>query len=161
MMIDAYSTLFDGRTAAERGASTDGNGKTITADKIGHSYDNRNRDFLGTGEPLYLVVSSENVVSTGTYAVKLVEGTSVDSSTGRINAGNSEFYRLTIPPGQSSSVVWGTVPGGRHNQRYFQGEVDVGGTSPSIDVTAFLTYLRPESGADEQYPDAISFSTNA
>ena len=154
MLIDKLSTLFDGRDG--------GNGKGVTADKVGDTYDDQTGDYIGTGNPFYFVVVANNVATNPgrTYNVKLVHGTGV-SGAGAINAGKADVVTLTMPNDKAASKRWVAIPGGTKFGRYLQAEVDVSGAGTSFDVTAFLTHLRPESGPDEQYPDAISFSADA
>ena len=154
MLIDKLSTLFDGRTGK--------NGKAVTADKSGDTYDDLRGDYIGTGNPFYFVVVARNVATNPgrTYLVRLVHGTGVNAG-GDINAGKQTALTLTVPNDKASSHVWGTLPGGFKYGRYLQAEVDVTGAGTSFDVDAFITHLRPESNADEQYPDAVSFSADA
>lgn len=162
MMIDKLTTLFDGRDG--------GNGKGVTADKQGHVYDMRPpggtgayTDYLGTGDVMYFVVAVNNVDKGNgneTYVVRLVDGTAATSA-GGVTAGKRTLATVTLDRDNASAKAFVTIPGGVKVNRFIGAEADVGGTSPSFDVTAFLTHLRPESGADEQYPDAISFTANA
>ena len=149
MLLDALTVLMNQQTVT---------GGTARGDV----YDFLLESQHGDGDPLYFAVFAhglDNVHGDETYNVFLVHGTATNGTLITANRHEIPGTRLTFDRNESQALKYVQLPGGEQIERFVQANVTNAGTSPSITLTAWLTYARPRSR--KAYPDAISFSERA
>ena len=149
MLIDKRTSFFDD--------------ETVTADKVGNSIDMLTTGFHGAGNPLYFCVAYSGLDRTSgneTYQITLEDGSAVNNA-GQVTTGKAAVAggRIDIPATPASGFVYSVISGTENLKRYMHAYLDVGGTTPSIKLTAWIQGEKPEQS--HVYDDAITFATNA
>jgi len=122
---------------------------TATADSTSH-LDMGTANNIGKGEPMFLVVlltvapDNANGNETYEYVLESDDNASFSSATDIVTIAG-----VAGSPAGHKHVV--SVP--YSNERYLQMRYTLGGTTPSVTITSFLTNQEPESW--EAFPDAI------
>ena len=134
MFIDALLTVSDAQAITADAVSTN------TIDLGNPTVKNR----IGSGEPMaFLVtvdVSADGTTGDETYAFEVISSASANLSSPTV------LNRRAFVAGQHTQLTAGTrlvlaVPSGTPTQRYLGLNYDVGGTTPTITVTAALMPL--------------------
>jgi hypothetical protein len=143
MFIDALLLLSDAQAVTADAVSTN----TIDCSAVSPARD------IGTGEPLEVVfqvdVAADFTTGDETYAFEVISSAAANLGTPTVLARRAiaaalltagSIHRLQVPPG---SMV----------QRYLGANYDVGGTTPTITVTAFV---QPSAMAAVEKPKAYN-----
>lgn len=139
MFLDALLLVSDAQAVSADAVSTN------TIDLGNPTVKNR----IGTGEPVaFLItvdVSADGTTGDETYAFEVISSASSNLSSPTV------LNRRAFTAGQHTQLTAGTrllldVPGGTPTQRFLGLNYDVGGTTPTITVTAALM---PRSMAEE------------
>lgn len=145
MFIDALCLLSDAQAVSADAASTN------TYD-LGASTNN-----ISIGEPLVAVfqidVAADGTTTDETYEFQVIESASANLGTPTILVQRSIGYASLT----AGSVHYLPIPQGSIAKRYLGVYYNVGGTTPSVTVTAFI---QPASmlQKDNNYPDGITIS---
>jgi hypothetical protein len=139
MFLDAFLLLSDAQAVSVDAVSTN------TIDLGNPTVKNR----IGSGEPMAILitvdVSADGTTGDETYAFEVIQSANANLSSADV------LVRRAFLAGQHTQLVAGTrlvlgVPPGTPTKRYLGVNYDVGGTTPSITVTAALM---PQSMAEE------------
>ena len=123
------------------------NEQTVTADTLGDTLDLKAKGYYGAGDPLYFCVAvsaMDKGNGNETYSVKL-------QSSATVSGGNAQNPKdvpgvvMTFDRNDGSDFKFMTVPGTEELSRYVAAAANVGGTTPSFKVTAWLTGIKPET----------------
>lgn len=102
---------------------------------------------IGIGEPMYMIFNIEAVSGTSPTLTITVQ---TDDNSSFSSASTIATATALAPPVANTQIV---VPLPRANERYLSAYYDVGGTSPSVTITAHLSATPPPGW--QAYPGAI------
>lgn len=134
MILDALSLLSDAQALAATGVSTN------TID-LGNVTPKRE---VGTGEPLALVVAVDVAADAGTgdetYQFQVIQSANADLSAQDVivQTDTALITRATLVAGYTLVLP---IPPAFPTKRYLGARYVLGGTTPSITVTSFITAL--------------------
>jgi hypothetical protein len=139
MFVDAFQLLSDAQAVTADAVSTN----TIDNGAVTPARD------IGTGEPLEVViqvdVAADFTTMDETYAFEVIQSAAANLGSPTVLARRAIAASLLT----AGSIHRIPVPPGSITQRYLGVNYDVGGTTPSITVTAFL---QPQSMASVAKP---------
>lgn len=131
MFLDALLLLSDAQAISADAYSTN------TID-LGNSTVKRR---IGTGEPMALAiqvdVAADHTDGDETYAFQLLQSANADLSSGDI----IELRTISYADLTAGKILYLNLPPGQPTKRYIGLYIDVGGTTPTITLTAWLTPL--------------------
>jgi hypothetical protein len=148
MRVDAHNLYSDAQALTASAAST-------------NIIDHGSRRDIGDGEPMALVVAldvaSDGTTGNETYTAKLQ--TDSDSGFGTVTDVTPEY---TIPKSSAAGAYYIIpLPPGVAVKRYTRAYYTLGGTTPTVTLTAFLSALNMVSrlAGPKLYPDAVTISS--